>query len=87
MDPAELERVLADNGWRIERAAATLGVSRTSVYRMIESHPTLRTAKDLTLSDIAGAREQTGCDLDAMSELLRVSKAGIRQRIKQLQRE
>jgi two-component system nitrogen regulation response regulator GlnG len=80
----ELEAALSSCGWKIDRAAKMLGMSRASIYRRIEAHPTLRTAKDLTAEEIEDARSSTGGDLEAMSNLLRVSVSGIRQRQKQL---
>ena len=38
----ELLSALERADWRLERAAAALGISRTSLYRRIESHPQLR---------------------------------------------
>ncbi|MEQ9498442.1 MAG: sigma-54 dependent transcriptional regulator [Deltaproteobacteria bacterium] len=70
--------------FRIERAAERLGISRPALYRRIEEHPELRIAKQLTREEIEAAGAKVEWDLNRMSDALRVSKSGVRQRMKQL---
>lgn len=80
----EVLAAMQAEGYRIERAAERLGISRPALYRRIEDHAELRIAKDLTREDLEAAAREANGDLDRMSQLLRVSKSGVRQRMKQL---
>lgn len=80
----ELLAALERADWRLERAAVSLGISRTSLYRRIESHPQLRKSKDLSGAEIEAALAAAGGDLDRAARALRISKAGLRLRLKEL---
>ncbi len=72
------------NQFHLERAAAALGISKGSLYLLIEKSPTLRTAKDVPQEELARVWSETGGDLDGMSEILEVSRGGLRLRVKEL---
>jgi two-component system, NtrC family, nitrogen regulation response regulator GlnG len=80
----ELLEALRANCWRIQRAAAQLGVSRGSLYDRIERSSRIRKAVDLSREEIEGCRAACGGDLDAMVETLEVSKRGLQRRMGQL---
>jgi len=82
IDSRELTASLERNGFKIDRTAADLGISRPSLYRLIDADPSLRKAKDLGKKELSDALAASGGDLDRMSELLKVSKAGLRLRLK-----
>ena len=68
----------------IKDTAQTLSVSRTTLYKRIRESASLRTAADLTRDEIEAAHEQCDGDLEAMFRHVRVSKRGLRQRMKEL---
>jgi two-component system nitrogen regulation response regulator GlnG len=80
----ELLEALRANGWRIQRAAAQLGISRGSLYDRIEKSQRIRKAVDLSREEIESCRAACGGDLDAMVEALEVSKRGLQRRMGQL---
>jgi two-component system nitrogen regulation response regulator GlnG len=80
----ELLAALRANGWRIQRAAAQLGISRGSLYDRIEKSSRIRKAVDLSRQEIEACHERCGGDLDAMVEFLEVSKRGLQRRMTQL---
>lgn len=80
----ELLAALRANRWRIQRAAAQLGISRTSLYDRIEKSSRIRKAVDLSPQEIEACRERCAGDLDAMVEFLEVSKRGLQRRMTQL---
>ncbi|HET9227882.1 MAG TPA: sigma-54 dependent transcriptional regulator [Thermoanaerobaculia bacterium] len=80
----ELLAALKANRWRLQPTAAQLGISRTSLYDRIDRSPSLRKAADLTREELEAAAAECQGDLDAMSELLEVSKRGLQRRMKQL---
>jgi two-component system nitrogen regulation response regulator GlnG len=80
----ELLEALRANRWRIQRAAAQLGISRGSLYDRIERSQRIRKAADLSREEIEACRARCGGDLDAMVEALEVSKRGLQRRMTQL---
>lgn len=80
----ELIAALRTHRWRIQRAAAELGISRGSLYDRIEKSPRIRKAADLSREEIAACQARCGGDLDAMVEALEVSKRGLQRRMTQL---
>jgi len=80
----ELLAALRANRWRIQRAAAQLGISRTSLYDRIEKSSRIRKAVDLSHQEIEACQERCAGDLDAMVEFLEVSKRGLQRRMTQL---
>ena len=80
----ELLAGLRAHRWRLQPAAAALGISRTSLYDRIDASSTLRKAGDLSRQEIERQLVSCGGDLDRMVEVLEVSKRGLQRRIKQL---
>jgi two-component system nitrogen regulation response regulator GlnG len=80
----DLLEALRANRWRIQRAAAQLGISRGSLYDRIEKSSRIRKAVDLSRSEIEACHARCGGDLDAMVEALEVSKRGLQRRMTQL---
>jgi two-component system nitrogen regulation response regulator GlnG len=81
---AELMEALRANRWEVKPAAEQLGISRPSLYLLIDKFPSIRKAADLTREEILEARQTCGGSLDAMVDHLEVSKKGLLQRITQL---
>ena len=67
-----------------EEVAERLGISRPSLYLLIEKFPSIRKAADLTRAEIQEAKDACGGDLDAAADRLEVSKKGLQQRMAQL---
>jgi DNA-binding NtrC family response regulator len=81
---AEVAEALRVHRWDIKATARELGISRTSLYGLIESSGLVHTAGELGVEEIRACHRETGGDLDAMVERLRVSKKALRRRIKEL---
>ncbi len=81
----ELVAALRANRWAIKPAASQLGVSRTSLYALIERSEAVRKASDLARAEIERCREECRGDLAEMSARLEVSASGLRQRMKDLE--
>jgi two-component system nitrogen regulation response regulator GlnG len=80
----ELYQALASNSWRLKPAAAALGISRTSLYALMEAHPRVRTAASLSPAEVEASWCANGGDLEAMVKELEVSKEGIARRVREL---
>ncbi len=81
---AEIVEVLRACRWEVKLAAQRLGISRPSLYLLMDKFPSIRKAADLTAEEILAAREHCGGDLDAMGMHLEVSRKGLQQRMSQL---
>lgn len=80
----ELLAALAANRWQPRETARQLGISRPSLYFLLDTFPGTHKAMDLSVEEIAEAGERCGGRLRDMAALLQVSEAGIRRRMKQL---
>jgi two-component system nitrogen regulation response regulator GlnG len=81
---AELMEALRANRWEVKLAAEQLGISRPSLYLLIDKFASIRKAADLTREEILEARQACGGGLEAMVDRLEVSKKGLLQRMTQL---
>jgi two-component system, NtrC family, nitrogen regulation response regulator GlnG len=80
----ELLAVLRAHRWRLRPTAEALGISRPSLYVLIERCPAIRKAGDLKVEEIVLCHRECGGDLDLMVERLRVSRDALHRRIREL---
>ncbi len=80
----ELLDALRANGFRLQPAAVTLRISRTSLYALIDRSPNVHKARDLGREEIERCRRAHDGDLDAMAMELEVSRKGLSRRMTQL---
>lgn len=85
VDEEELLGALRSNRWSVKATARDLGLSRTSLYALIDRNPKVRKAGDLSREEILRARREQEGDLAAMGEALEVSTSGLQQRMKELE--
>jgi two-component system, NtrC family, nitrogen regulation response regulator GlnG len=80
----ELLATLRAHRWRLQPAAASLGISRTALYERIEHSSSLRKAGDLSRAEIESVQAVCSGDLDAVAERLEVSRRGLVRRMRRL---
>ncbi|MCG8459889.1 MAG: sigma-54 dependent transcriptional regulator [Holophagales bacterium] len=80
----ELVAALEAHAWQPKGAARALGISRSSIYVLIERCDQVRKASELTGEEIEAARVEHGGGLDKMAGSLRVSKQGLKRRMSRL---
>ncbi|MGK4004046.1 sigma 54-interacting transcriptional regulator [Sorangium sp. So ce1036] len=80
----ELLDALRRARWDLKAAAELLGVSRTSLYALVESCPRVRRASHLPLDEIARCYRECEGHIDAMADRLEVSKRALLRRIREL---
>ena len=80
----ELLASLQANAWRLRPTAVQLGVSRTSLYALIERCDAIRKATELDRREIESCLERCEGRIDQAVEELRVSKAALERRMKAL---
>ena len=83
VDEDELESALAAHGWQPKPAAEALGISRASLYALIERSSRIRKASELERTEIELAMQKHG-EPEKMVEALRVSKQGLKMRMREL---
>ena len=76
--------VLRDHGWKTGDAAAALGMSKTTLYALMDRTPGIRKARDLSAGEIMAQSTAAGGDLDRMAEALEVSRRGLVLRMREL---
>ncbi len=79
-----LQSALKTNRWKIGAAARALGISRTTLYSLIEASHAIRKAKDVPEQELRACYAACGGDADAMAEQLQVSSRGILLRLREL---
>jgi two-component system nitrogen regulation response regulator GlnG len=80
----ELLAALRAHRWRLQPAAAALGISRSSLYDRIDRSATIRKAVDVGREEIEASFRRCAGDLDAMVEELEVSKRGLQRQMGRL---
>lgn len=84
VDEEELIETLRAHGWLFQPTAEALGVSRATLYRLVERSPRVRKPSELTREELARTRARHEDDHRAMAEELEVSIYGLKQRLRQL---
>ncbi len=80
----ELLDALRAHQFRLQPTAKALGISRTSLYNLVDRSPHIRKARDLSRDEIERSMDRCHDDLDAMAAELEVSRRGLRRRMTQL---
>ena len=81
---AELVAALRACDWDLKAAADRLGVSRPSMYNLIERSPNVRTAGGLDAGEIERCFRECGGDVEAAARKLEVSRWALARRLKEL---
>ena len=81
---AELIEALRQHGWRTGATADALGISKTSLYGLIDKSQRIRKARDVSREELVQSLDESGGDVDAAAARLEVSPRGLRLRMKDL---
>lgn len=80
----EVVNALEAQRWHLARAAKELGISRSSLYALIERSSTIRKSVDIPDDEVTQAFHACGGNVDAMCSQLKVSRRGLRKRLSDL---
>ncbi len=80
----ELREALRSSRWKLGPTAERLGISRSSLYDLIDRTPEIRRAGDLTRSELESLIAELGTNVDRLAERLCVSPRGLKLRMKEL---
>lgn len=83
VSPAELERLMELHDYKLGNVADALGLSRPALNDLVDAHPRLKRAQNLSLEEIEAARAACG-DLDGMWRYLKVSEKSLKLRMSAL---
>ncbi|APR75342.1 Flagellar regulatory protein FleQ [Minicystis rosea] len=81
---AEIRDALRACRWDLVAVADRLGISRPSLYAILDRTPSLRSSRNLTAEDIARAHVECGGDVDRMVDRLEISEHALRRRLREL---
>ena len=80
----ELLETLREHRWQLKPAADALGVSRATMYRLVDSSPRIRKATEVDPAEIEQALERSGGHVGKAAASLEVSPQGLKRRMKAL---
>jgi DNA-binding NtrC family response regulator len=82
---AELLVALEGSGWQLSEAATRLGISRPSLYNLMDRHPSVRRAEKLRPEEVQEARARGASDLSSLAIELRIPREALRRRLREWQ--
>lgn len=71
---------MATHNWNILAAAQALGISRPSLYKLLEDHPSIRRAETIPEHEIAGAMQACAGDVERCAAQLKTPAEALRRR-------
>lgn len=80
--PDELLSALEDSDWSLRHAALALGISRPSLYNLLDRHPQVRQAETLTREEIETALNEGVTDLAGLASRLQAPREALRRRLR-----
>ena len=80
----DVTEALAQHQWQPAAAASALGISRTSLYALMDRHPEVRTAREIGAAEIERALEAACGDTRRAASALRVSEQGLKRQMRDL---
>jgi len=84
LSEAEVLDAMENNGWQISGAAQQLGVSRPSLYKLIEAHPAIRPAALIPPDEVKAAWRSAGADLGQCASQLQTPSEALRRHLRVL---
>ncbi len=75
---------MENNDWQILGAAQSLGISRPSMYKLLDSHSQIRRAEQIPHAEISTALDQADGDLEACARRLRTPSEALRRHLRGL---
>ncbi|MFZ6676966.1 sigma-54-dependent transcriptional regulator [Undibacterium sp. Tian12W] len=75
-------RAMENNDWYIQGAAQELGVSRPSMYKLLDNHSQIRRAEQIPTEEIRQSLETSAGDVEACAALLKTPSEALRRYLK-----
>ena len=77
-DPEEVLAAMDDNGWRILSAAQALGISRPTMYKLLDEHPQIRRPERIAEEELRTALAACDGAVDRCAAQLRTPAEALR---------
>jgi two-component system nitrogen regulation response regulator GlnG len=77
----EVQDAMEANGWTILAASAALGISRPSMYKLLESHPHIRRVEQIAPEELHAALTASGGTLAVCASLLKTPVEALRRHL------
>jgi len=77
-------QAMIEHGWHIQGAAQALGLSRPSMYKLLEAHPGIRRADQIAPDEIAAAWSLCGGNVEDCAARLQTPAEALRRHIRAL---
>ena len=81
---AEVLRAMAANEWNIQAAARDLGISRPTMYKLLDAHREIRWAERIPADEIEQALTACAGDVGRCAELLKTPTESLRREVRRL---
>ena len=82
LDHDAVMAALEENAWQVGAAAAALGVSRPSMYKLIDDHPDIRPAAAIPLAELQSAVGACGDDVVLCAQILKTPSEALRRHLR-----
>jgi two-component system nitrogen regulation response regulator GlnG len=82
----ELRRLFEENGRNVDRVAKKLGRSRSTIYRLVQSDPSIPKTADVDDAAILAAWDEAGGDVDRAAALVKLARRHFQQRLAKARR-
>lgn len=80
----EVLQAMEQNDWYIQAAAQQLGISRPSMYKLLETHSQIRRVEQIDQEEIRRALEASGGDVERCAALLKTPSEALRRHLRGL---
>jgi two-component system nitrogen regulation response regulator GlnG len=84
LDEDDILDAMARHGWTIQAAACALGISRPTLYKLLEGHSRIRWPDRIPHDEIARAWEASGGDVTRCAALLHTPAEALRRHLRKL---
>jgi two-component system nitrogen regulation response regulator GlnG len=81
---AEVLQAMADNDWNIQAAARGLGISRPTLYKLLDAHGEIRWAERIPAAEIQRALAACAGDVGRCAAVLRTPTESLRREVRRL---
>ncbi|WP_460533658.1 sigma 54-interacting transcriptional regulator [Chitinimonas naiadis] len=84
LSDAQLLQAMEQSAWQIRGAALALGISRPSLYKLIDAHPDIRPAERIPEAELRAALQTAAGELTVCASLLQTPSEALRRRLRAL---
>jgi len=84
LDDADVLDAMAGNDWNIQAAARALGISRPTMYKLLDAHRGIRWAERIPAAEIGAALAACGGDVARCAALLKTPTESLRREVRRL---